>query len=72
MIKKWMATSLLTGVMLLGITGVQSEQVYAKTEDTHIYQGISIDGIDLSGNTKEEAQKKVDSYINKLKKAFSK
>ena len=69
MIKKWMATSLLTGVMLLGITGVQSEQVYAKTEDTHIYQGISIDGIDLSGNTKEEAQKKVDSYINKLKKA---
>lgn len=66
MVKKWMAPILLTGAILFSITGIKTEQVYAKTEDTYIYQGISIDGIDIGGNTKEEAQKKLDEYIKEL------
>lgn len=65
--KKWMASILLAGAIFLGVNGVQTEKTYAKTKDDHIYQGISIDGIDISGDTKDEAQKKVDAYIKQLK-----
>lgn len=69
MVKKWMAPILLAGAMLFSITGVKAEQVYAKTEDDYIYQGISIDGIDVGGYTKQEAQEKLDAYIKQLKSA---
>ena len=62
-----MAALLLAGVMTIGMTAFTQENVYAKTEDDYIYQGISIEGIDVSGNTKEEAQKKIDDYMETLK-----
>ena len=65
--KKCMAALLLAGVMTIGMTAFTQENVYAKTEDDYIYQGISIEGIDVSGNTKEEAQKKIDDYMETLK-----
>lgn len=64
--KKWIAPILLAGILFLGVNETEVKQLYAKTDDTHIYQGISIEGIDVSGDTKEEAQKKVDSYIKTL------
>lgn len=65
--KQWIVAFALTSLMTMGIIGNSTEAVYAKTEDNYIYNGISIDGIDISGDTKEEAQKKIDTYMNKLK-----
>ena len=63
--KQWIVALALTSLMTMGIIGNSTEAVYAKTEDNYIYNGISIDGIDISGDTKEEAQKKIDTYMNK-------
>lgn len=65
--KQWIAALALTSIITMGIIGNSTEAVYAKTEDNYIYNGISIDGIDISGDTKEEAQKKIDTYMNGLK-----
>lgn len=69
MVKKWIAPILLVGTMLLGMTGAKTEQVYAKTDDTFIYEGISIDGIAIGGDTKEQAKKKLDAYMKQLKQS---
>lgn len=66
--KKWIAAALLAGFMSISfISGVETT-VYAKTDDNHIYEGVSINGMDVSGNTKEEAEKKVAQYMEDLQK----
>lgn len=41
--------------------------IYAKPNDTHIYSGVSVDGIDLGGKTKEEAETVLKEYVKSLR-----
>lgn len=64
--RKWIATALLTCILTLGFIADTKIEAYAKTDDVHIYEGISIDGLDLSGDTKEEAQEKITQHMKEL------
>lgn len=66
--KKWRAWMALSGILLIGmVVENQGTLVYAKPNDTCIYEGISVDNIDLSGKTREEAEKIIDTYTKELK-----
>lgn len=41
--------------------------VYAKPKDTHIYSGVSVDGIDLGGKEKKDAELVLKEYVKSLK-----
>lgn len=64
---KWI-WSIVLGVLFSGqIWFHHTTFVYAKSKDTHIYSGISVDGIDLGGKTKDEAENVIKEYVKSLK-----
>lgn len=65
--KKWRSWLAISGVLLISMMGTQEVFVDAKPSDTCIYEGVSVDHIDLSGKTKEEAKEIIDRYTKDLK-----